>query len=73
MSINFTKKEVTRHEIINIISRNQAMVYLKDKSGSDADRDSRIMIANALESDDISLEVSVELLKIVDNIFGEFK
>ncbi len=70
--MTLTPEREIRHDLINVISTNQAMVYLERKSVEDAIADSRNEIHKKFETHKITTSIFKQLLTLVDETFEEF-
>jgi len=69
--IEFNLEQKIRHELINIISNNYAMVYLKKKNVFEAIQDCRILINDAFIHNKISKDTYTMLLESINRTFDD--
>ena len=69
--ITLTSEGKIRHNLVNIITNNQAMVYLKRKNISNAIKDCKLTIYETYRDKKISIEIFNQLLEIVNETFEE--
>ena len=71
--MTLTPERKARHDLLNVISSNQAMVYLDRKSADDAIKECQLAIKEAMNKEQINKEIFIQLYKIIDETFEEFK
>lgn len=72
MMMTLTPERKERHDLLNVISSNQALVYLKRKGVEQAIEDSQTEIRTAFKADKINEEIFKQLWTLIDNTFEEF-
>lgn len=70
--VTLTPERKARHELLNVISSNQAMVYLERKNVKDAVQECQIAIKSSLQNGEINDEIFIQLYKVIDETFEEF-